>query len=77
MHESFSWKKVSKYAQEHKVFRARQMVKTNPQFQKEHPDWVRDAAKKDYTMMDKTIRDACIKKQENAYQRRLHFAGKD
>ncbi len=77
MHETFSWKLYAKKAQDKHVFRAHQMIKTNPSFQKQHPDWVRDAAKNNYIIMDKTIREETIKKQDNAIARRLHFAGKD
>ncbi len=53
------------------------MIKSNPQFQKDHPDWVRDAAKNNFVLMDKTVKEDTIKKQEKALVRRLHFAGKD
>ncbi len=64
-------------AQDIKVRRAHSMILNNPQFRKEHPDWARDAEKKNYVIMDKIVRENTKKKQELAMQRRIHFAGKD
>ncbi len=69
----FSWKEMAIIAQDIKVRRARTMILNNPQFRKEHPDWARDAEKKQFTIMDKTIKERTIKKQEEALQRRKQF----
>jgi len=73
----FSWKEMAIKAQDIKVRRAHSMILNNPSFRKEHPDWARDAEKKNYVIMDKIIRELTKKKQDNAIARRLHFGGKD
>ncbi len=73
----FSWKEMMVIAQDIKVRRAHSMILNNPQFRKEHPDWARDAEKKNTVVMDKIIREKTKKRQEEALQRRLHFGGKD
>ncbi len=73
----FSWKEMMVIAQEIKVRRAHSMILNNPQFRKEHPDWARDAEKKNYVIMDKQIRERTKKKQEDAFVRRVKFFGKD
>ncbi len=73
----FSWKEQMVLAQDIKVRRAHSMIITNPTFRKEHPDWARDAEKKQYTIMDKTIREQTKKRQEEAFARRVKFFGKD
>ncbi len=69
----FSWVEMAKIAQEVKVARARTMILNNPQFRKEHPDWARDAEKKNYVIMDKQIREKVKKRQEVALERRKQF----
>ncbi len=69
----FSWKEMAIAVQEIKVRRARAMILNNPQFRKEHPDWARDAEKKNYVIMDKQIKERTIKKQAEALERRKHF----
>ncbi len=60
-------------AQDIKVARARQMILNNPQFRKEHPDWARDAEKKNYVIMDKAVKERTIKKQLDSIERRKKF----
>ncbi len=69
----FSWKEMAIIAQEIKVRRARSMILNNPQFRKEHPDWARDAEKKNVVIMDKIIKERTVKKQELALARRKQF----
>ncbi len=73
----FSWEQMRIIAQDIKVRRGRSMILNNPQFRKEHPDWARDAEKKNFVIMDKQIRERTKKRQDEALQRRLHFGGKD
>ncbi len=73
----FSWKEIALIAQDIKVQRARQMILNNPSFRKEHPDWARDAEKKNYVIMDKQVRERIKKMQDTALLRRKHFAGQD
>ncbi len=49
------------------------MILNNPQFRKEHPDWARDAEKKNYVVMDKLIREKTKQNQERALERRKQF----
>ncbi len=60
-------------AQDIKVRRAHSMILSNPQFRKEHPDWARDAEKKNYVIMDKQIREKVKKRQDEALERRKQF----
>ncbi len=62
-------------ALEIKVRRAKTMSKgnVNPDFDKAHPDWVRDAQNKNYTSMSKIIRDNAKKFQDLALARRMRF----
>ncbi len=69
----FSWKEMAIIAQDIKVRRAHSMILSNPQFRKEHPDWARDAEKKNYVVMDKQIREKVKKRQELALERRKQF----
>ncbi len=69
----FSWKEMMIIAQDIKVRRAHSMILNNPQFRKEHPDWARDAEKKNYVIMDKQIRERTIKRQVEALARRKQF----
>ncbi len=73
----FSWKEMMVIAQDIKVRRAHSMILSNPQFRKEHPDWARDAEKKNYVVMDKQVRERVKKRQEEAFVRRVKFFGKD
>ncbi len=70
---TFSWEHMAIIAQEVKVRRARQMILNNPTFRKDHPDWARDAEKKNFVIMDKAIKERVIKRQEEALQRRKQF----
>ncbi len=49
------------------------MILNNPTFRKDHPDWARDAEKKNFVIMDKAIKERVIKRQEEALQRRKQF----
>ncbi len=69
----FSWKEMAIIAQDIKVRRARSMILTNPTFRKDHPDWARDAQKKNYVVMDKIIRENTKKRQQVALDRRKQF----
>ncbi len=69
----FSWSMYALKAQDIKVRRAHSMILRNPQFRKEHPDWARDAEKKQFTIMDKVIREQTKKRQELAIERRKQF----
>ncbi len=69
----FSWEDMAAIAQDIKVRRAHSMILNNPQFRKEHPDWARDAEKKNYVIMDKMIKEKTKKAQERAIERRKQF----
>ncbi len=71
----FSWIKVKENAIAVKVRRAKTMAKgnINPDFDKAHPDWVRDAQNKNYTSMTKIVSDNAKKFQDIAYKRRMRF----
>ncbi len=60
-------------AQKIKVERARQMILNNPTFRSKHPDWARDAEKKNFVIMDKTIKEQTAKRQAEALDRRKRF----
>ncbi len=70
---SFSWKQDKKDAIEMKIRNAIAMADsaTNPTFKLEHPDWVRDAQKKDYTLLKKQVKDLTEKNQKRAMDRRI------
>ncbi len=72
-HETFSWKKMMLLAQDIKVRRAHSMILSNPTFRKEHPDWARDAEKKNFVIMDKQVRERTKKRQDEALDRRKRF----
>ncbi len=69
----FSWVSQALLAQDIKVRRARQMILNNPTFRKDHPDWARDAEKKNFVIMDKQVRERTKKRQEEALARRKQF----
>ncbi len=73
MGHSFSWKEMAVIAQGVKVRRAHNMILNNPQFRKEHPDWARDAEKKNFVVMDKIILEQTKKRQQIALERRKQF----
>ncbi len=50
---------------------------TNPTFKLEHPDWVRDAQKNDYTLLKKQVKEKVIKGQDLAQARRDKRSGKN
>ncbi len=76
----FSWIKVKENAIKVKVRRAKTMAKgnINPDFDKAHPDWVRDANKstKDFTIMVKKVTEDAKKFQDLAFQRKMKYIDK-
>ncbi len=76
---SFSWETMKKTAIDTKIRRAKTMaiVGSNPDFKLAHPDWVRDAQTKNFTILIKKVREDAIKQQEVAMRRRLKLVGKD
>ncbi len=75
----FSWKQAKIEAVDLKIERAITMANsaTNSDFKILHPDWVRDAQKKDYTLLKKQVREKIEKYQNKAQQRRDKRSGKD
>jgi len=76
---AFSWKQAKINAVETKIRRAMTMAKsaTNPTFKLEHPDWVRDAQKNEYTLLKKQVKEKVIKAQDQAQLRRDKRSGKN
>ncbi len=74
---SFSHKQAKIDAVAIKIRRAMTMAKsaTNPTFKLEHPDWVRDAQKDDYTLLKKQVKELIEKKQKHAMDRRVKRGG--
>ncbi len=75
----FSWVEAKKYAVAVKIRRAMTMAKNanNPTFKLEHPDWVRDAQKNDFTLLKKQVKEKTEKYQQLAQARRDKRSGKD
>ncbi len=75
----FSWKQEKLNTIDLKIQRAITMANsaTNPDFKALHPDWVRDAQKKDYTLLKTQVKEKCLKYQVKAQQRRDKRSGKD
>ncbi len=75
----FSWNQAKINAVNCKIRRAMTMAKsaTNPTFKLEHPDWVRDAVKNDYTLLKKVVKEKVIKAQDQAQARRDKRSGKN
>ncbi len=78
MYMSFSWKQAKQDAIAIKIRRAITQAKsgTNPSFKLQHPDWVRDAVKDDYTLLKKQVRDQMEKRQKSVMDRRVKRGGK-
>ncbi len=74
----FSWIKAKENAIAVKVRRAKTMAhgNINPDFDKAHPDWVRDAQNKNYSSLTKIVTENAKRFQDIAYQRRMRFHGK-
>ncbi len=68
----FSWKQDKIDTVNMKIRRAMTMAKsaTNPTFKLEHPDWVRDASKGDYTLLKKQVKEKVELRQHQAMDRR-------
>jgi len=73
----FSWKQAKLDAIAIKIRRAKTMAinASNPDFKIKHPDWVRDAQKKDFTMLEKVVKEQMEKKQKKAMDRRVKRGG--
>ncbi len=69
----FSWKQSKIDTVNTKIRRAMTMAKsaTNPTFKLEHPDWVRDAAKGDYTLLKKVVKEQTELRQHQSMDRRI------
>ncbi len=78
MAKGFSWKQMKIEAVDMKIRRAitQSNSATNPEFKKDHPDWVRDAQKKDYTLLKTKVKEKALKYQLFAQARRDKRAGK-
>ncbi len=78
MSAGFSWKQAKIDAINIKIERAITMAKsaTNPTFKLQHPDWVRDAQKDDFTLLKKVVREQTEKRQKAAMDRRVKRGGK-
>ncbi len=76
---TFSWKQAKLDAIAIKIRRARTMAinASNPEFKLQHPDWIRDAQSKNFTLLDKKVKEATEKYQALAQARRDKRAGKD
>ncbi len=61
-----------------KIRRAKTMAinANNPDFKLQHPDWVRDAQKKDFTLLTKVVKEKEEKYQQLAQARRDKRSGK-
>ncbi len=79
MSSGFSWKQAKIEAIDLKIQRAITMANagSNPEFKLKHPDWVRDAQKKDYTLLKTQVKDKVLKYQNQAIQRRDKRSGKN
>jgi len=75
----FSWEQAKIDAVALKIRRAKTMavVGSNPDFKLKHPDWVRDAQKKDFTLLNKKVKEEAEKFQQQYAKRRLKLVGKD
>ncbi len=74
----FSWEVAKKNAIDTKIRRAKTLaiVGSNPDFKLQHPDWVRDAQSKNFTMLIKKVREETEKKQLIHTNRELKKHGK-
>ena len=73
----FSWDNYKKRMIEHEVEVSIQRAKRGSAEDKRlHPDWVRDAQKKDFTMLTKQVRESIAKYHADALTRRLKRHGK-
>ncbi len=75
----FSWKQEKLNAIDIKIQRAITMAKsgTNTDFRIQHPDWVRDAQKDDFTKLKIDVKARIEKYQDDTIRRRLKIAGQD
>ncbi len=75
---AFSWKQAKKDVIVKKIERAITLAKvgTNPDFVIQHADWIRDAQKKDFTVLTKKIGDEVRKRQDQQQARYDKYAGK-
>ncbi len=61
--------KINAIATKLRIAKTMAIVGSNPDFKLKHPDWVRDAQKKDFTLLNKRVKEDAIKFQD-AYTRR-------
>ncbi len=68
---AFSWNEFLKKALQHKINRNISLTRgqKNKDFDKDHPDWIRDATSKNYTQMKKKIKEDFEKHQLNRLER--------
>lgn len=77
MRAFLSRKQFNEDAVKHIQRRYRTLAKTgNPDLALSHPDWVRDANKKQYTVMDAKIKEMVLKGQEDFKVRRTKLVTK-
>ncbi len=74
----FSWDKAKKQTVDHKIARAISMARagSNHDFKIAHPDWVREAQKKNYIALKISIKDLVEKQQKASMLRRDKLAGR-
>ncbi len=75
----FSWEQAKINAVAVKIRRAKTMALSgeNPDFKLKHPDWVRDAQTKNFTILNKKVKEEAEKYQQTYARRRLKLVGKD
>ncbi len=76
---AFSHKANAERALATQIRRAKTMAlsATNPTFKIQHPDWVRDAQKKDFTLLTKVVTESVTKMQKLARTRRERLHGQN
>ncbi len=74
----FSWVQAKKNAIDKKIQRAITLSKgnINPDFDVQHPDWLRDAQNDNYTNLKKQIKEKIIRQQDRIQKRRDKLGGK-
>jgi len=78
MSEPFSWDLAKREAIKSKIERNITLAKAglNDDFKLAHPDWVRDAQKKNFTVLITKVREDVKKQQDLALKRQLKLVGK-
>ncbi len=68
---TFSWKKAIDRAKKKNIEVHHILAKQgNPDLKTKHPDWFREAQKKNYTAMDKTLNEQFDRRQDEIKRRR-------